>query len=451
MQSPLPQPSLIAKTRAMLTGDETTSNSKPPYHSIKIAVWIYFGLWLFEGSLRKWILPELATPLLVVRDPLAIAILFMAFKQQLPFLNKYIYVAWISTIIAAIATLTMGHKNLFVSLFGARIMLLHFPLIFIIGKVFTKVDIEKVGRIVLLLTPLMSVLVALQFNSPQSAWVNRGVGGNPNGAGFDEILGYYRPPGTFSFIIGLSSFYPLAAVSVLYFWLSKATCNRLVLFLAAASMLFVLPLTISRAAVFWVLAVGVAAILGVFIQNKTVTYLKLFNLILIIGLLFLVFENSALFQVGLEVFSARIEKANHGGTLKESMGLRMVDQLIGPLLQLKTYPVIDGRLGMGTSAGAALMGKSGFLISEDEVSRLFGERGLILGLIVYGCRAVLLIFLGIDVLKSLAKKQLLPLLYFALVFFCLSRQQWGSPTCLGFSVIATGFFIASLNTPSKTI
>ena len=152
----------------------------------------------------------------------------------------------------------------------------------------------------------MSVLVALQFNSPQSAWVNRGVGGNLNGAGFDEILGYYRPPGTFSFIIGLSSFYPLAAVSVLYFWLSKAACNRLVLFLAAASMLFVLPLTISRAAVFWVLAVGVAAILGVFIQNKTVTYLKLFNLILLIGLLFLVFENSALFQVGLEVFSALV-------------------------------------------------------------------------------------------------------------------------------------------------
>ena len=357
MHSPLPQPSLIAKTRAMLTGDENTSNSKTPYHSIKIAIWIYFGLWLFEGSLRKWILPELATPLLVVRDPLAIGILFMAFKQQLPFLNRYIYVAWISTVIAAIITLTMGHKNLFASLFGARIMLLHFPLIFIIGKVFTKIDIEKVGRIVLLLTPLMSVLVALQFNSPQSAWVNRGVGGDSNGAGFDEILGYYRPPGTFSFIIGLSSFYPLAAVSVLYFWLSKAACNRLVLFLAAASMLFVLPLTISRAAVFWVLAVGVAAILGVFIQNKTVTYLKLFILILIIGLLFLVFENSALFQVGLEVFSARIEKANHGETLKESFGLRMLDQLIGPLLQLKNYPLIDGRLGMGTIAGSCAHGK----------------------------------------------------------------------------------------------
>ena len=153
MQSPLPQPSLIAKTRAMLTGDENTSNSKPPYHSIKIAVWIYFGLWLFEGSLRKWILPELATPLLVVRDPLAIGILFMAFKQQLPFLNRYIYVAWISTIIAAIITLTMGHKNLFVSLFGARIMLLHFPLIFIIGKRVYKSRCRKNWKSCTLINP----------------------------------------------------------------------------------------------------------------------------------------------------------------------------------------------------------------------------------------------------------------------------------------------------------
>ena len=41
-------------------------------NSLKIAIWLYLLLWIFEGALRKWILPSLATPLLVVRDPIAI-------------------------------------------------------------------------------------------------------------------------------------------------------------------------------------------------------------------------------------------------------------------------------------------------------------------------------------------------------------------------------------------
>lgn len=424
--------------------------SKKSHNLLKKIIWGYFWLWVFEGALRRWVLPGLSTPLLIVRDPLAIAILYMAFKQRLPFLNAYTYVAFFSTLVCIPLAAIWGHKNIFVALFGARIMMLHFPLIFVIGRVFTKTDVEKIGRVVLLLTPLMAVLIALQFSSPQSAWVNRGLGGNPEGAGFDEILGYYRPPGTFSFIIGVSSFYPLAAVSVFYFWLTNARCNRILLLLASASVLFTLPLTISRTAVFWVLSIAVTVVLGVVIKNELKTYAKLFTGILATGLLFLIFENSTLFQTGLDVFSARIEKANDGEALKESMGLRMLDQLVGPLLVLDSYPFIDLRLGMGTNAGAALMGKSGFLIAEAELGRIFGERGIFFGLLVYGCRAVLLISLGIQVLKSLGKKQLLPLFCFPLVFFCLSRQQWASPTCLGFSVMVTGFLIASMNASSES-
>ena len=35
---------------------------------IKQMIWLYFFLLIFEGALRKWFLPFLATPLLVVRD-----------------------------------------------------------------------------------------------------------------------------------------------------------------------------------------------------------------------------------------------------------------------------------------------------------------------------------------------------------------------------------------------
>ncbi len=35
---------------------------------LKKGIWLYFFLLLFEGALRKWVLPSLSAPLLIVRD-----------------------------------------------------------------------------------------------------------------------------------------------------------------------------------------------------------------------------------------------------------------------------------------------------------------------------------------------------------------------------------------------
>ena len=110
--------------------------SEPDTTNLKKAIWLYFILWIFEGALRKWILPGLATPLLVVRDPVAIYIIYSALHSRIKFTNSYVVFAWLSTLFCLLYTIMFGHSNLFVGLYGARIMLLHFPLFFIIGKVF---------------------------------------------------------------------------------------------------------------------------------------------------------------------------------------------------------------------------------------------------------------------------------------------------------------------------
>jgi hypothetical protein len=46
--------------------------------NLKKGIWLYFLLLIFEGALRKW-LPFCLTPLLVIRDPLAIYLLFTAY------------------------------------------------------------------------------------------------------------------------------------------------------------------------------------------------------------------------------------------------------------------------------------------------------------------------------------------------------------------------------------
>src|SRR3546814_1990531 len=56
----------------------TNIRTMPDAYSINLlkqGIWVYFILLIFEGALRKWVLPGLATPLLVVRDPVALLLL----------------------------------------------------------------------------------------------------------------------------------------------------------------------------------------------------------------------------------------------------------------------------------------------------------------------------------------------------------------------------------------
>ena len=211
---------------------------KESYIFLKIAIWVYVMLWIFEGALRKWILPSLATPLLIVRDPIAIYIIYMAFYLKVKFMNPFIVLSAIFTLLSLAVTLTFGHGNLFVGLYGARIMLIHFPLIFIIGVVFKKIDILSMGRVLMAINILMTLIIFFQFKSPQTAYINVGIGGEGS-AGFDGAMGYFRPSGTFSFISGLSAFYILVSVYIYYFWLSSESCSKILLIASTIALIII--------------------------------------------------------------------------------------------------------------------------------------------------------------------------------------------------------------------
>ena len=190
--------------------------------------------------MRKWLLPGFATPLLIVRDPVALLLILLSLKENLLRSNMYLSGTILLGIVSFFTAIFFGHGNLFVALFGARIFLLHFPVIFIIGRIFNKNDVIKVGKVILWLSIPMTVLIILQFYSPQSAWVNRGVGGDLNGAGFNGgALGYFRPPGTFSFTNGNTLFYSLVACFVFYFWINPKSVNRVLLITASISLFII--------------------------------------------------------------------------------------------------------------------------------------------------------------------------------------------------------------------
>jgi hypothetical protein len=424
-----------------------SSLDKPNYNSIKIAIWLYFLFWIFEGALRKWILPSLATPLLVVRDPIAIYIIIRAFALNIKFMNPYVVFAFIFTVVSLAITLTYGHQNLFVGIYGARIMLLHFPLLFIIGSVFTRADVLKIGQVLLVLNVLMTIIVYFQFTSPQTAFINVGIGGEGS-AGFSGAMGYSRPPGTFSFTTGLTIFYTGVSVFIFYYWLSKAACSRFLLITSTIALIIALPLTISRGAVVGVVIVGLFAILSSVTSIKMV--FKVIFSLFAFYFLFLILQNFIpIFNIGTEAFMDRVDAANEstgkGGGLKDSILLRIWNDFIGPFVELTKYPMFSGNLGMGTNAGAQMLtGKTTFLISETEVGRLVGEQGLILGLGTVIIRILVTISMAIRSWKMGQEDKLLPFTLCGAACVALFQGQWAQPAVLGYAIIMAGLVFASI-------
>src|SRR5438874_839353 len=131
--------------------------------ALKMAIWAYFILLIFEGALRKWGLPSLAAPLLVVRDPVALFILVGSIIQGVFRFDFYVSTMWAVAVTAFAATMFFGHGNAVVALYGFRILVLQFPLIFLIGKLFDRNDVIKMGKVLLWIALPMTILITLQF------------------------------------------------------------------------------------------------------------------------------------------------------------------------------------------------------------------------------------------------------------------------------------------------
>jgi hypothetical protein len=257
------------------------SNQKKNESLLKKGIWLYFLLLIFEGGLRKWVLPGLASPILIIRDPLAIWLLIVAWRNGVFVFNRYVVLMYVVSIIGLFTAIFFGHGNFLVALYGVRTLIVHFPVIFIIGRVFDREDVMKIGKFIIWLSLPMTVLLFLQFYSPQSSFVNRGVGGDVEGGGFSGALGFFRPPATFSFTNGTALFYSLTACFVFYFWLeTKQYLNRVLLICASVAVLVSIPLSISRTLFFSILVTVFFIIIAILKRRRSIVQMVLITFVL---------------------------------------------------------------------------------------------------------------------------------------------------------------------------
>src|SRR5438034_3555131 len=149
---------------------------------IRRLIYLYIFLLIIEGALRKWIIPQFSNPLLLVRDPVILAIYFLTWRAHIFPRNGFILslaiigiLSWIVSIVVLDPYVPMS-RILLVTAYGFRSNFLHLPLIFIFASVFDADDVRKIGWWILLGMIPMSLLMALQFHSAPDSFINRTVG-----------------------------------------------------------------------------------------------------------------------------------------------------------------------------------------------------------------------------------------------------------------------------------
>ena len=120
------------------------------FKQIRRLLWIYFWLLILEGALRKWVLPGLATPLLLVREPVALLALLWGW----PLLRKRRWQQWLQPLfaigpLAFLLAISVGHGDIFTALYGLRLLVLQLPLIFLYATVFNRADVISFAWVML--------------------------------------------------------------------------------------------------------------------------------------------------------------------------------------------------------------------------------------------------------------------------------------------------------------
>lgn len=417
---------------------------------IRQLIWLYFWLLLTEGALRKWIVPQLSNPLLIVRDPVALAIYFFAIRAHVFPRNRWTIALGIIAALTLLSTFAQLLPYIppkmiaMVAGYGVHANYFHLPLIFVIARVLRPEDLKKFGWWILLLLIPMSILLVAQFRAAPDALVNRTAGGE--GEMMTAALGKVRTAGPFSFVIGVVAFYSLATGYLVWGVLTRGTYKNWLL--AAAGIALVIGIAVSGSrSVVAACAVVIASLLVVTVLRPNL--INRFGQVLIVVLILaFVVSRTPIFKEGMRVMTTRFTEVAEASeqSVAGSVLSRLWSTFSEGFYVLTKAPLLGYGLGIGTNAGAKLLtGHALFLLTEDEWSRVFLESGPILGLAYILWRCILAIRIGWLCLKSVLSGNLLPILLFSSAFLPMISGQFGQPTILGFVVFVSGLALAALN------
>ncbi len=430
--------------------DPRSTRSRMPL--LKKLFWAYFLLLIFEGALRKWILPPLAAPLLLVRDPVALFIIWEASRT-----NKWPekWSAAIGVLAAGLfglcaVQMAVGENSWIAAAYGLRSYLLPFPVAFIMGENLDAEDLHKFGVCTLWLLLPETALEVAQYLAPFSSFLNAGA--SEGGRQIAYVGTHARASGTFSFVVGAASFAPIAAAFILYALANERFAKKWLLWAASFALVISVPVMGSRTYVYLLGAVvgcaGVAALCGVTEFLKSLRVIVPFLAVFFLASLLPVFTESS------KSLNQRFSEGNQSeGGAQHSARQAVINRAATPMIT--EFEEIDFRsnpigIGMGQGALAVsklLTGRIEFTAGEGEFERVMIEFGPFPGLAFMLFRIVLAVMILKGAVSRAREGEPLALLLAPLMVSAVAVGTLENPTAGGFMVIYMAFSLAALKRP----
>ncbi|UTV30461.1 hypothetical protein [Photobacterium atrarenae] len=360
------------------------SNQQETARIIKTLFFTVYVLMLLEGVLRKWFFPSFSSLIFFIKDPFVLLIYFYAIQAKLCHRGYCFYLYIIITTIFIIHTglySSLNPDNTVIYLYGFRNYLFYFPLIFIGAAVLDKQDFIRMAKFSLWIAIPISALVFVQFISPPTAYINKGI--QSEGFVFTIAEGIVRPYGIFTFTMGHVLFIAsLFAFSLAYYFgeirFEKPHWRHL-LFMGVYILCFSFMFFTTGSRSIYAYAFCTALFLGILcmMHPNRFTTSKLFTFLCILVI-------SALFFSYTETYQTLLERNLSAVESEGSPIARALSSLYAFTGYFTEAPFWGYGIGSGTNAASVILrGPSeqgmGFMLAEDEWSRIVLELGYLLG------------------------------------------------------------------------
>jgi hypothetical protein len=418
---------------------------------LKRLFWIYFWLLLFEGALRKWIAPQFAVPLLVVRDPIVLLIYWQAYRCKKIRLNSilpFILLGFVMLCLACIQIL-QATNTVLIAAYGLRSYALHLPLVLVMGATLNGEDVKKFGRWFLVLALPMAMLMVVQFYSTPASWVNNGAGEDSSQIAFAED--HIRPAGTFSFVVGIQCFIPIVTAFLFYALNNPKVYPRWIVWTAAAAVIASIPVSGSRTLLFVMCAVVIFAVIsGLTSGRRLMRSVQVFGFVFLIALGVLQFS---FFSDASSAFESRWLSASQSeGGVAETLDTRVLGVFRDGFDVAGSTEWLGKGIGLGSNVAAVLLdGTPGFLLSEYEWARIVQEFGPFFGLAFIVFRIGLCVYLTFFAFKAMRRRANLSWLLLAAALPLLIMGTMEQPTELGFIVLTGTLCLAAAHDTVSSI
>jgi len=339
---------------------------------------IYF-LFLIGGSLRKWLLPGLATPLIFLSDPFVIILYAYCLYHKL-IMHRGLTSIWLRfaafTTFFGLIQYSISGFSLEGWLLGVRAYWFYMPLAFIVAKTFSLEDVMRLFKLNLWLAIPYAILVSFQYRASPFAFINRGVGGDEEAA-VGVALGIFRPFGLFTYTFPNVVFTAAMVAMFMAVFLSdkKEHPHPIVFSVMAVAVATMALLTGSRAIFFLVATIVGLTILGLILSRLNGKILvRIFFILGFVALAYLLLVN--VFPDMFVALGARFESAS---TAEGSIWNRVYFETLSFLYAFDTAPLQGHGIGAGASGVARFLGLQNLALGEPDTERNIKELGLIIG------------------------------------------------------------------------